>query len=65
MEGVSQEDNEIYLEMYPDLVLRSLKTAQSAKWVKIKLTKKHTPCLTIEVDLVRNSRSFFFFNFVT
>ncbi|CAL1543030.1 unnamed protein product [Lymnaea stagnalis] len=51
MEGVSQEANEIYLEIVPDLILRSLKTAQSAKWVKIKLTKKHTPCLTLEIDL--------------
>lgn len=52
MEGVSNEDNEIYLEVHPDLLLRSLKTAHSAKWVKVKLTKKHVPCLTIEIDLV-------------
>ena len=53
MEGVSQEDNEIYLELIPENFLRALKTAQNAKWVKIKLTKKHSPCLTVEVELVR------------
>ncbi|CAG5116939.1 unnamed protein product, partial [Candidula unifasciata] len=55
MEGVSKEDNEIYLEVHPDLLLRSLKTAHSAKWVKVKLTKKHVPCLTVEIDLPGNS----------
>ena len=52
MEGVSAESNEIYLEVVPDLLVRSLRTAHSAKWVKVKLTKKNFPCLTIEVDLV-------------
>uniref|UniRef100_A0A0B6Z858 Checkpoint protein n=1 Tax=Arion vulgaris TaxID=1028688 RepID=A0A0B6Z858_9EUPU len=51
MEGVSQEDNEIYLEVHPELLLKSLKTAQAAKCVKVKLTKKHVPCLTLEIDL--------------
>ncbi|XP_052803387.1 checkpoint protein HUS1-like [Mya arenaria] len=51
MEGVSAEDNEIYLEMSPENLVKALKTAQVAKWVKIKLTKKHAPCLTVEVDL--------------
>lgn len=51
MEGVSEEDNEIFLELAPENLLKALKTAQSAKWLKIKLTKKHTPCLTVEVDL--------------
>ncbi|GFR92541.1 checkpoint protein HUS1-like [Elysia marginata] len=55
MEGVSAESNEIYLEVAPDLLVRSLKTAQSAKWVKVKLTKKNFPCLTIEVDLPSGS----------
>lgn len=54
MEGLSPEYDEIYLEVVPDLLLRSLKTAGSAKWVKIKLTKKHSPCLTLEIDLVKN-----------
>ncbi|XP_060079892.1 checkpoint protein HUS1-like [Ylistrum balloti] len=51
MEGVSEEDNEIFLELAPENLMKALKTAQSAKWLKIKLTKKHTPCLTVEVDL--------------
>ncbi|XP_059140920.1 checkpoint protein HUS1-like [Physella acuta] len=55
MEGVSQDANEIYLEVSPDLMLRSLKTAHSAKWIKIKLTKKHVPCLTMEIDLPSGS----------
>ena len=52
MEGVSEEANEIYLELAPENLVKALKTAQSAKWIKIKLAKKHTPCLTVEVDLV-------------
>ncbi|KAK3783866.1 hypothetical protein RRG08_001898 [Elysia crispata] len=55
MEGVSAESNEIYLEVAPDLLVRSLRTAHSAKWVKVKLTKKNFPCLTIEVDLPSGS----------
>jgi len=55
MEGVSPEFNEIYLEVSPDLLLRSLKTAHAAKWIKIKLTKRHTPCLTFEIDLPSGS----------
>lgn len=53
MDGVSEEHNEIFLELIPDNLVRSLKTAQNAKSVKIKLTKKHVPCLTLEVELVR------------
>ena len=52
MEGVSAEFNEIFLEFCPENLLRAMKTAQNAKYVKIKLTKKHSPCLTVEVDLV-------------
>ncbi|XP_052253288.1 checkpoint protein HUS1-like isoform X2 [Dreissena polymorpha] len=51
MEGVSAEENEIYLELAPENLVKALKTAQTAKWVKVKLTKKHAPCITIEVDL--------------
>jgi len=53
MEGVSLTDaNEIYLETVPDNFVRCLRSAQNAKSVKIKLTKKYTPCLTFEVELV-------------
>jgi len=55
MEGVSVTDaNEIYLETVPENFVRCLRSAQNAKSVKIKLTKKQTPCLTFEVELVSN-----------
>lgn len=53
MEGVSSEDNEICLEVTPENLSRALKTVQNAKAVKVKLTKKHCPCLTIAAELVR------------
>lgn len=58
MDGLSEESNEIYLDLAPDNLLRSLKSSQNAKSIKIKLTKKHTPCLTFEVELVRNDTYF-------
>lgn len=61
LEGVSEEANEIFLEVAPENLTRALKTAQNAKWIKIKLTKKHSPCLTFEVDLVKDS--IFLFSF--
>ncbi|KAK2859793.1 hypothetical protein Q5P01_004413 [Channa striata] len=51
MEGVSSDDNEICLEVTPENVSRALKTVQNAKSVKVKLTKKHCPCLTIAAEL--------------
>lgn len=51
LEGVSAEDNEICLEVTPENLARALKTAQNAKAVKIKLTKKHCPCLTLAAEL--------------
>ncbi|KAL3040318.1 hypothetical protein OYC64_011365 [Pagothenia borchgrevinki] len=51
MEGVSPEDNEICLEVTPENLSRALKTVQNAKAVKVKLTKKHCPCLTIAAEL--------------
>uniref|UniRef100_A0ABM5GQM7 Checkpoint protein n=1 Tax=Pogona vitticeps TaxID=103695 RepID=A0ABM5GQM7_9SAUR len=52
MEGVAAENNEIYLEVTPENLSRALKTAQNAKAVKIKLTNKQCPCLTVAVELV-------------
>lgn len=52
MEGVAVDHNEIYLELMPENLSRALKTAQSAKAVKIKLTNKHSPCLRVAVELV-------------
>ncbi|XP_030065311.1 checkpoint protein HUS1 [Microcaecilia unicolor] len=57
MEGVSAEHNDIYLEFMPENLSRALKTAQNAKTVKIKLTKKHCPCLTLAVELPSLSAS--------
>ncbi|XP_076617188.1 checkpoint protein HUS1 [Chaetodon auriga] len=51
MEGVSSEDNEICLEVTPENLSRALKTVQNAKTVKVKLTKKHCPCLTVAAEL--------------
>ncbi|XP_013379912.1 checkpoint protein HUS1 isoform X1 [Lingula anatina] len=51
MDGLSEDYNEIFLEVVPDNMVKCLKTAQTAKSVKIKLTKKHSPCLTFEVEL--------------
>lgn len=54
MEGVNPENNEICLEVTVENLARSLKTIQAAKSVKVKLTKKHCPCLTIAAELVRS-----------
>nr|CAB3254972.1 checkpoint protein HUS1-like [Phallusia mammillata] len=51
MDGASKEHNEIYLEIVAENICRALKSAQNAKSLKIKLTKKQTPCLTFEVEL--------------
>ncbi|XP_075068754.1 checkpoint protein HUS1 isoform X1 [Mixophyes fleayi] len=57
MEGVSAEQNDIYLELIPENISRALKTAQNAKAVKIKLTNKHCPCLTLAVELLSLSKT--------
>lgn len=51
MEGLSDEQNEIYLEMAVDSLVRALRSAHSAKSIKIKLTRKHGASLTVEVQL--------------
>uniref|UniRef100_A0A8C2F8H6 Checkpoint protein n=1 Tax=Cyprinus carpio TaxID=7962 RepID=A0A8C2F8H6_CYPCA len=51
LEGVSADANEIFLEVAPENLSRALKTAQNAKSVKIKLTKKSCPCLTLAAEL--------------
>ncbi|XP_062513568.1 checkpoint protein HUS1-like [Corticium candelabrum] len=54
------ETNEIYIEMAADQLFQALKSAQTAQVVKIKLTKKHVPCLTTEIvvpSLASRSRS--------
>lgn len=51
MEGVSSEDNEICVEVSPDSLSRGLRTLHNAKVLKVKLTKKHCPCLTVAAEL--------------
>ncbi|CAM9912778.1 unnamed protein product [Rangifer tarandus platyrhynchus] len=57
MEGVSAENNEIYLELTSENLSRALKTAQNARTLKIKLTNKHFPCLTISIEMLSMSSS--------
>jgi len=52
MDGVNKEHNEIFLEITLENLCRALKSAQNAKSLKIKLTKKQTACLTVEIELV-------------
>ncbi|XP_054979035.1 checkpoint protein HUS1-like [Sorex araneus] len=52
MEGVSAENSEIYLELTSENLSRALKTAQNARALKIKLTNKHFPCLTVSIELL-------------
>lgn len=50
-EGKSCEENLIMLEIQPDNLLRALKSSPNMKMVRIKLTKRQTPCITVEIDL--------------
>ncbi|XP_046821611.1 checkpoint protein HUS1 [Vespa crabro] len=52
MSGVSEEQNEIYLEFESSMLARSLSSLRlQSKSVKIKLTNKLQPCLTFEIEL--------------
>ncbi|XP_053971757.1 checkpoint protein HUS1 isoform X2 [Hylaeus volcanicus] len=52
MNGVTEEQNEIYLECDAIMLSRSLSSLRmTAKSVKIKLTNKRQPCLTLEIEL--------------
>jgi HUS1 checkpoint protein len=55
MEGVTKDEDEIYLEFEPDLMaktLGALKTSTNARSCKIKLARKRdAPCLTFELEL--------------
>ncbi|XP_012863035.2 checkpoint protein HUS1-like, partial [Echinops telfairi] len=57
MEGISEENNEIYIELTPENLSRALKTAQNARALKVKLTNQHFPCLMISVELLSISSS--------
>ncbi|XP_033340679.1 hus1-like checkpoint clamp component [Megalopta genalis] len=52
MNGVTEEQNEIYLEFDATMLARSLSSLRmTAKSVKIKLTNKRQPCLSLEIEL--------------
>jgi len=54
IEGVSKEQNEIFLEFIPDKIAKTLTVMKSGqvRSMKMKLTKKNNvPCLTFEVEL--------------
>lgn len=50
-EGKSPEDNIILLEIQPESLFRALKSIPSMKMLRIKLTKRQSACLTVEIDL--------------
>ncbi|KAL0122549.1 hypothetical protein PUN28_007331 [Cardiocondyla obscurior] len=52
MNGLSEQDNEIYLEFDATMFAGSLNGLKAmARSAKIKLTNKYQPCLTFEIDL--------------
>lgn len=51
MEGVSQEFNEIYLELTSEHLARAVRNASNTSSLKLQLTNKLRPCLTVVVEL--------------
>uniref|UniRef100_A0A8D2D2L3 Checkpoint protein n=1 Tax=Sciurus vulgaris TaxID=55149 RepID=A0A8D2D2L3_SCIVU len=51
MEGVSEELNEIYLELTSEHLPRAVRNAGNAASLKLQLTNKRRPCLTVVVEL--------------
>jgi len=51
VEGKSTEEDFILLEIQPECLVQTLKSSPNVKMVKIKLTKRQMPCLTVELDL--------------
>ncbi|VVC98324.1 checkpoint protein HUS1 [Leptidea sinapis] len=49
--GVDDEHKDIYLGIISANLSKSLVTLKTAKSLKMKLTKKQCPCLTLEIDL--------------
>lgn len=50
-EGNSPEENIILLEIQPENLLRALKSSTNMKMLRIKLTKRQSACITVEIDL--------------
>ncbi|KAM4883160.1 checkpoint protein HUS1B [Thomomys bottae] len=57
MQGVSEELEDIYLELKADLLSSAARSAAKAILLKLQLTNKHGPCLTLSVELVSVSGS--------
>ncbi|XP_045762958.1 checkpoint protein HUS1 [Maniola jurtina] len=51
MIGIDEEHKDIYLGITSANLAKSLVTLKSAKTLKMKLTKKQCPCLTLEIDM--------------
>ncbi|XP_052745298.1 checkpoint protein HUS1 [Bicyclus anynana] len=51
MIGIDEEHKDIYLSVISANLAKSLVTLKSAKSLKIKLTKKQCPCLTLEIEM--------------
>ncbi|CAB3225901.1 unnamed protein product [Arctia plantaginis] len=51
MIGIDEEHKDIYLGLSSGNLARSLVTLKSAKSLKMKLTKKQCPCLTLEIEM--------------
>lgn len=51
VEGKSLTEDYILLEIQPECLLQTLKSSPNVKMARIKLTKRQTPCLTVELDL--------------
>ncbi|XP_032106005.1 checkpoint protein HUS1B [Sapajus apella] len=51
MEGVSEELNEIHLELMAEHLSRAARSAVGASSLKLQLTHKRCPCLTVVVEL--------------
>lgn len=53
MAGISEENHEIYLSFTPVMLTKSLTSVKlGAKSLKMKLTSKQVPCLTLEIEMV-------------
>ncbi|XP_046972620.1 checkpoint protein HUS1 [Vanessa cardui] len=51
MIGIDEDHKDIYLGVVSANLARSLMTLKSAKSLKMKLTKKQCPCLTLEIEM--------------
>ncbi|XP_046852078.1 checkpoint protein HUS1-like isoform X2 [Xenia sp. Carnegie-2017] len=57
IEGIEGSNDNIYLELCPENLVKAMRSAANAQMVKIKLTNKVTPCLTFEISLPSMVRS--------